>query len=196
MRIVNAGMNSGILILRGAADLFEAKSHSTKLTMTEYQAKSITSLTFELTKDEKLIGKLTYKSWFKFNAEIEIKNKSNYQVEPKGFWGTTIELKEREKVLLKFQMNWNGEIVVQTFFNDSEKGYIFKYRGVFKESYILADKEGAELLVMKPQFKWHTMNYGYQITTSDMFETFSNKEILLLISVHCANYYMSLMMAQ
>lgn len=161
--------------------------------MTEYQAKSNTSLSFDLTKDDKLIGKLSYKSWFKFNAEMEIANNSNYQIEPKGFWGTTIELKEKEKVLLKFKMNWNGEIVVQTYFDAFEKDYIFKQRGVFKESFILINQEEIELLVMKPHMKWRKMNYEYQITTSDLFETFSNKEILLMTSLLCSNYYMSMM---
>lgn len=159
--------------------------------MAEYQAKSNTSLVFDLTQGDKLIGKLSYKSWFKFNAVIEIAN-TNYQVEPKGFWGTTIELRDGEKVLLKFKMNWNGEIVVQTYFNDFEKDYVFKHRGIFKESFILTDPEGIELLVMKPHVKWSKMNYEYQLTTSDSFETFSNKEILLMTSLLCANYYMSM----
>jgi hypothetical protein len=160
--------------------------------MTGYHAKSNSSLSFDLTKDDKIIGKLSYSSGFKFNALIEIAN-SNYKVEPKGFWGTTIELKDKEKVLLKLKMNWNGQIVVQTYFNDIEKGYVFKHRGFFKESFILADQEGIEPLVMKPQVKWNKLNYEYQVTISDIFESFSNKEILLMISLHCAN--MSMMMA-
>ena len=65
--------------------------------MTEDQAKSNNSLSFDVTTDDKLIGKLSYKSWFKFNAVIEIANNSNYQVEPKGFWGTTIELRTEKR---------------------------------------------------------------------------------------------------
>jgi hypothetical protein len=160
--------------------------------MAEYQAKLSNSLSFDVTKDDKLIGKLSYKSWFTFNAIIEIENNSNYQVEPKGFWGTTIELKDGEKVLLTFKMNWNGEIVVQTYFKDFEKDYIFKQRGVFKTSFILIDQDEIELLAMKPHLKWKKMNYEFQITTSDTFETFSNKGILLITSLHCANYYMSM----
>lgn len=161
--------------------------------MTVYQAKSINSLTFDLTKGDTLIGKLSYEKWFKFNAVIEIADNQNYQVVPKGFWGTTIEIKDGEKLLLQFKMNWNGEIVVHTYFNDLEKDYIFKHRGVFKESFTLTDQEGIELLVIKPHFKWNKMNYEYQITTSDTFEAFSNQEILLITSLHCANYYMSMM---
>lgn len=163
--------------------------------MTEYHAKSKNSLTFNVTKADQLIGKLSYKSWFKFNAVIELANNSTYQIEPKGFWGTTIEIKDGEKLLLNFKMNWNGEIVIQTYFNDFEKGYIFKHRGFFKESFILIDHEGIELLVMKPHLKWNTMNYQYHITTFEAFETLFNKEILLINSLHAANYYMSVMMA-
>jgi hypothetical protein len=134
--------------------------------MTEYQAKITNSFSFDVTRGGKLIGKLSYKSWFKFNAIMEIVNNSTYQVEPKGFWGTTIELKDGEKVLLNFKMNWNGSIVVQTYFNNVEKDY------VFKESFILTDQEGIELLVMKPHLKWSKMNYEFQITTSDIFENF------------------------
>ncbi|WP_415326765.1 hypothetical protein [Chryseobacterium sp. MMS23-Vi53] len=162
--------------------------------MTEYLAKSTNSLLFEITKDEKFIGKLTYKSWFKFDAEIELLN-SRYQIQPKGFWGTTIELKDGETVLLKFRMNWNGEIVIQTNFNEIKNGYVFKYKGIFKESFILTDQEGTELLIMKPHLKWNLMNYEYQITTTDSFEGIHEKEILLMIALHCANYYMSMMMS-
>ncbi len=162
--------------------------------MTEYKVKSKNSLIFELADNEVLIGTLTYKSWFRFNAEIETLH-SKYQVEPRGFWGTTIELKEGEKILLKFRMNWNGEIVIQTYFNEIKKGYIFKHRGIFKESFVLSDQNGIELLVMKPDLKWSTMNYEYQITTSDIFDDFPEKEILLLTALHCANYYMSMMTA-
>lgn len=159
--------------------------------MTEYYAKSNNSLSFEVTHDDWLVGKLTYKNWFSFNAEIETLGHS-YQVEPKGFWGTTIELKDNERVLLKFRMNWNGEIVVQTYFDGVKEGFLFKHRGIFKDSFVLTDQHGTELFVMKPHLKWSTLNYEYQITASESFEVLSHKEILLLNSLHCANYYMSM----
>lgn len=159
--------------------------------MAEYYAKSNNSLSFEVMDDDQPLGKLTYSSWFSFNAEIETLDHT-YQVEPKGFWGTTIELKDNDKVLLKFRMNWNGEIVMQTYFDEIKSGYLFKHRGIFKDSFVLADQHGTELFVMKPHLKWDTLNYEYQITTSESFDVLSNKEILLLNSLHCANYYMSM----
>jgi hypothetical protein len=53
--------------------------------MKEYQAKSSNTLSFDVTNGDQLVGKLIYKSWFKFNAEIEFPDHSSYQIEPKGF---------------------------------------------------------------------------------------------------------------
>ena len=89
--------------------------------MAEYHAKA-KSLSFILTQNDKLIGKLIYKGWFKFDALVEIAGKSNYQVEPKGFWGTTIELKDNEKVLLQFKMNWSGKSSYKPILTTSGKG--------------------------------------------------------------------------
>lgn len=158
----------------------------------EYQAIAEKYTNFKVSKDGKSVGQLNYKSWFKFNAEIEISN-SKYQVEPKGFWGTTVEVLDGKKVLLKFTMNWDGNIVMNTYFNDIEKKYTLSHKGFFRESFVLSDVKGTELLMMKPHIQWRSLNYEYQINTSEILETFEEKNILLLISLHCANYYMSMM---
>ena len=163
--------------------------------MKEYQAIAKKTICFELFHGNESVGRLTSNSWFSFNALIELANNSNYQVTPKGFFGTTIEVKDEYNVLLKFKMNWNGDIVIYTYFENIEKGYILKRRGFLNESFLLINQDGLELLALKPNLKWNKMNYEYQITTSDQFEGYSYKELLLMTSVHCANYYMAMMAA-
>lgn len=163
--------------------------------MSEYQAKSKNSIVFDVTKEDSQTGKLSYTSWFKFDALIELPDNINYEVKPKGFWGTTVEVKDGENVLLKFKMNWNGQIIVETFFRFPGEDYVFKHQGVFKEIFVFVDRYGTELLVMKPVLKWTAMGFEYQITTSDAFESIAKKEVLLLTLIHCANYYMSMMMS-
>ncbi len=160
--------------------------------MATYQAKSSNSRTFELTQNDKSIGQLTYTSWFRFDALITMGNYKNFQIEPKGFWGTTIELKENENVLVKFKMNWSGEIVIQTYFDGQEKGYTLKHKGFFNESFLLVDQDEIELLMMKPHLQWFKRAYEYQIETVDGFDRIPNKELLLMTTLHGANYYMSL----
>lgn len=89
-------------------------------------------------------------------------------------------------------MNWNGNIVVRSHFKGIAKDYIFRHKSFFRESFVLTDHEGTELLMMKPQIKWRQMNYEFQITTTDVFGTNVNKNILLMNSLLCANYYLSM----
>ncbi len=148
---------------------------------------------FVLTQNGKQIGQLNYKSWFKFSAEIQILN-TRYLVEPKGFWGNNVEVLHGNKVILEFTMNWDGSIVMKSHFNDMEKNYTFGHKGFFRELFSLTDEKGNELLIMKPRIQWRSLNYEYQINTSEILESFEEKNLLLLISLHCANYYMSMMM--
>ena len=60
--------------------------------MRQYKAKSTNSQNFRLTFENKTIGELIYKKWYSFNAEILLSDGAKYQLEPKGFWDSEIEL--------------------------------------------------------------------------------------------------------
>jgi hypothetical protein len=94
-------------------NLSPGATNQKKAATMEYQAKLHDSKSFELMQGDLLIGKLTYQSWYKFDASAVLANGSTYQIVQKGFWGTTIEVKDNEKVLANFSMHWNGEIVIQ-----------------------------------------------------------------------------------
>lgn len=161
--------------------------------MAEYSVASIDSKHFSLKQNDTVLGVLHYLTWYSFKAEIKLANNSVYQIEPKGFWGTTIELKELGQVLLDFKMNWSGSIEVNSKFNGVEKHYLFKHKGILNEFFILLDSDETELLTMKPDFKWKKLKTDYEITTSAQIESLYEKDILLMVLIHCANYYMSMM---
>lgn len=160
--------------------------------MAKYQAKANEPLSFDVTKDGRSIGKISYQNWFRFKAVIEVASKT-YQLTQKGFWGTSIELRDGEKLLQKFAMNWNGDLAVRRYWDGAEQQYLFKHHGIFKESFTLNDQEETELFMMKPRIKWRMMNYEYEITTSDAFEALQGKELILTNAVYWANYYMFMM---
>lgn len=161
--------------------------------MKEYKVKSEDTKHFSLTLDYQEIGRLIYKKWFSFKAEMILMGARTYQIEPKGFWGTTIELKQHDNVLLNFKMDWNGNIIIHTRFDETERDYVLKHKGILKSAYILLSKEKEELLAIQPDFKWSKFNYDYTISTTDEFENLRGKEILLLSTIHCVNYYMTMM---
>jgi hypothetical protein len=158
--------------------------------MTEYTVKSITGKHFCMTKDDKIVGELKYKNRFSFKAEITMSDSSGYKLEPKGFWGMTIELKDKYRVLLSFKQNWKGRIVISALFENFNRQFIFKHKGIFKTGYLLTDKDDYELATIQPHFKLKKFNYDYTITANETLDKFDYKETLLLTTIHCANYLM------
>ena len=86
-------------------------------------------------------------------------------------------------------MNSKGNITLNTKFENIDIHYIFKHTGVFKSTYTLVDSEEEELLVIQTDFKWNKFNQDYNIFSSDTFEKFKNKDIILMTIIHCINYY-------
>ena len=162
--------------------------------MGQYKANSINSKSFILTIENTKIGELNYNEWYSFKAEIQLADNSIYQLEPKGFWDSKIELKKAEKTLLEFKMGWKG-IVIKTNFNENEKNYLLKLKGLLSNKFILVDAEENEILAVDTDFKWNKFNFDYTIETSTEFDTMENKELMLLTILHCVNYYLTIIVA-
>lgn len=156
--------------------------------MANYIAKSANSLSFYLTSDDEKIGELIYEKWYASNAEIKTFNGANFHLKSKGLWNSKIELKDGEKTILEFKLGWNG-ILIKTFFQNSEKNYILRTKGISSNKFILTDSEKKELLVAEMDTKLDNLNYKYSIRTTNEFESFRNKNILVLALLHCINFY-------
>jgi len=158
--------------------------------MGQYKANSTNSRNFILTMDNVNIGELKYTKWYSFNAEIVLANNSLFQLIPKGFWDSKIELLKGEKTLLVFEMGWKG-IVIHSHLNGSEKKYLLKLKGLLSSTYILIDTAEKELLAVDANFNWSKLNFDFNLETSNEFDNFDNKELLLLTTLHCINYYIA-----
>ncbi len=156
--------------------------------MANYIAKSTNSLSFYLTSDDEKIGELIYEKWYASNAEIKTFDGANFHLKSKGLWNSKIELKDGEKTILEFKLGWNG-ILIKTFFQNSEKNYILRTKGISSNKFILTDSEKKELLVAEMDTKLDNLNHKYSIRTTNEFESFRNKNILVLALLHCINYY-------
>ena len=157
--------------------------------MGQYIANSVNSQNFSLIYKNQKAGELIYKKWYSFDAEIILADGSIHQLEPKGFWNSTIELKNKFKTLLVFEMGWNG-IIIKTFFKN-EEGYLLKLNGLLGSKFVLIDTNKNELLVAKTDFKWNKFNYDYTFETSKDFDKLENKTLIILTIIHCINYYLS-----
>ena len=162
--------------------------------MGHYKANATNSHNFSLTFDNQKVGELVYKKWYSFSAEIQLTDGSNYQLEPTGFWDSKIELKDDTQTLLEFKMGWKG-IIIKTLFNDSEEVFLLKLKGLLSNKFLLLDTNDEELMAAETSFKWSKLNFDYNIETTQVFDKFENKELLLLTILHCINYYITIVAA-
>ena len=160
--------------------------------MKELAVKSDGFRKFNLLEADNVIGSLYYTKWFSFNAEIALASGAVYQVAQKGSWGTTIELKKDEQVLLSFKMGWNGSIIIESELGGVNRDFVLKPKGLFRNTYVLIDTEETELMALKPNYRWNNLGFDYRIESSEIFESPELHHVLCLVAIHCVNYYMSM----
>jgi len=156
--------------------------------MGHYKVNSTNSRDFVLTMNNAKIGELKYPKWYSFKAEMLLADNSIYQLEPKGLWDSKIELKQGEKTFLYFEMGWKGIVI---HFSDSNKKYLLRLKGLLSSKFVLIGANEKELLAIETDFKWTQLTFDFNIETSNEFDNFENKELLLLTTLHCVNYYMA-----
>lgn len=140
--------------------------------------------TFRLTDNEKLLGELTYKSFFSYNAEITLINADRYEIKPVGLFGTSITVAKNETEVANLKMNWKGQIVIA--FPDGQE-FVFKAKGVFHNKYVIENKEEEALILFDPKFNWSQFNYNYEIS----YDQKPRDILLVLLGVYASNYYIA-----
>ena len=158
--------------------------------MANYKANATDSKNFRLTSNSHKIGELTYGKWYSFKAYFRLSDGKKYNLEPKGFWQSKIELTDGRQVLLEFKMGWKG-ILINTFFEESEKCYLLRVKSVFSNQFVLLDTDQEELLIAKTDLKWNRLNFDFEIETTPKFDEFEHKELLVMTILHCVNYFMT-----
>lgn len=147
-------------------------------------AKSINSRNFELLdENETPLGEIIYPKWYSTNAEIHIEAKI-YKIEAKGFWTTSLEILEYEKVLLKFKMSWSGNIVV-TDLTNGERHFQINKEKWYNDVFEMKDETDKTMLKIKRIFKWKDFKYSYEIVLEDE----SLSPITILGILHVVNYF-------
>ncbi|GAB3238339.1 hypothetical protein GCM10027346_30820 [Hymenobacter seoulensis] len=162
--------------------------------MANYQVTNKGTRDFTLLAHDEVRGTLHYTEWFSLKAVLTLPDGANFRIGPKGVWGTTVELTDQqEKVLLNFKMNWSGTIIIKSKLNS--RVFLFKQKSLLKNTFVLLDKDEKELMVVSPSFQWNSLKPSYSLSATEEFETLDEKDVLLLTTIHCANYYMSMMAA-
>ncbi|MEI7594714.1 MAG: hypothetical protein WCK02_03125 [Bacteroidota bacterium] len=160
--------------------------------MKEYRVDSNNKKVFCLTQNNKLIGELKYNNWFSFKSDITLFNNSKFNIESNDIFGSRMDVKENERLLFCIETDWNNNIIIHASFDEINQEYIFKKFSILNNIYVLLNSDELELLVLRPDFKWKSFNYDYNIVSTENFERLKYKDLMLLTIIHCANYNMSM----
>ena len=148
-------------------------------------AKSVDYRSFELfDESETSLGKIVYPKWYSTKAEIHIGSKI-FKTDTKGFWTTSVEVTEYERVLLKFKMDWKGNIIM-TSLQDGEKHFIIKKEKWYSNILVMKDENEKVYFHLKRNFKWKDFKFHYEIALEEDLD-----ELTLLSIIHVVNYFSS-----
>ncbi len=161
--------------------------------MVQYTAKATTAMgrTFHLTKGEEFIGLLNYDKWYSFNARIELASETTYSLEQTGFWGTSVALKEGDKLLMNCLMNWKGHIILESFLDEKINGYKLRNLNLLSGKMVLLDTDENEVMSMQPDNKLFETHRCLQISLSDELASHPKKELMMITALHCANHLLT-----
>ena len=148
-------------------------------------AKSVDYRSFELfDESETSLWKIVYPKWYSTKAEIHIGSKI-FKTDTKGFWTTSVEVTEYERVLLKFKMDWKGNIIM-TSLQDGEKHFIIKKEKWYSNILVMKDENEKVYFHLKRNFKWKDFKFHYEIALEEDLD-----ELTLLSIIHVVNYFSS-----
>ena len=108
-----------------------------------------------------------------------------FKTDTKGFWTTSVEVAEYERVLLKFKMDWKGNIIMTSFLN-GEKHFIIKKEKWYSNILVMKDENEKVYFHLKRNYKWKDFKYHYEIALEEDLD-----ELTLLSIIHVVNYFSS-----
>jgi hypothetical protein len=142
--------------------------------------------TFQLFDDGLPTGQLTYASFFSFKAAITLLNSDRYEINPVGFFDTSINVLINDQEIASLKMNWKGHIVIS--FQDGRE-FVFKATGSFYNNYFIENTQGEKMMQFEPHFKWSKFNYNYDIS----YDKKPQDLLLVLLGIYAANYFIAFM---
>ena len=142
------------------------------------------SKNFELFDNAEKLGRLTYKNWFSYSAELEA-GKEQYEIKPTGLLGATFAVTIDGADAATFKMNWKGQMTIT--FKDGQE-FAFKRKSMLNSKYVVENAKEQEIIQFIPCFDWIKFKYSYDIFYNDKTKNI----LLILLGIYCANYYIAI----
>jgi hypothetical protein len=157
--------------------------------MNHYILKTLNAKQFQLFENENMIGEVSFKNRMSYKAEISLSGTTAYTLEPQGFFGNKIAVKDRSRKVIEMKQNWQGRIILNALFENFSRTFIFKHKGVFKTGFLLTDEAGLELIDIDQEFFWKKLHYEYRLSVHPAIDKYEYKFAMILLTCYCIIYY-------
>ena len=143
---------------------------------------------FVLTSNEEIfLGSLKMEKWSSTKAQITTQYGDFYDIEKKGFWGTSIVVLKSSEEFAELKINWKGQVVIDMLANGKGMDYMLKSTSIWKSQFTLFSREETELLIFTIDYRWKKGHYNLKI---DVNPNFANEidETLVLVATYSVLY--------
>lgn len=153
------------------------------------EVNSINNKSFQLTENGRQYGELIYENSFtQMTAKIKLSNAEVYNIDPVGFFETSINVTSDGEKIAELSMTWNGKIII-TFQDDKE--YALKLKGIFQNKVFLENTNKENIMCFEPHFNWKDARVKHTITFDTKNDNQPKDPLLILLGVYATNYFLA-----
>ena len=144
---------------------------------------------FVITKEGSELLKVRYDNWFSSRAKTNY-NGRNIVIKPKNIWCSKFDVFIDDNDVGDLLFNWKGEIIIRVLRKKSEKSYLLRSKGFWKQTFELMDESNNLVLRLGPKMKSNG-NFDYVVDRKASYIKEEEWVELLIFCGFAANLYLS-----
>ena len=133
---------------------------------------------------------LDYQSWFSQRAGGEA-NGQELAILPQNIFHSKFDILLDGEDVGDLIFNWKSQMVIRLLdYQQQERQYLLRVRGVFKQRFILEDDIKNPILELKPKFNWAKMRYDFKVYLQETQYLQSPVEPMMAVCAYAVNLYL------
>ncbi|WP_428224907.1 hypothetical protein [Flavobacterium sp.] len=144
----------------------------------KFEIKALDSKNFVLYEKQKQLASLTYDSSFSKNCgAIRINDTNNATFKNKSLLSSEIQFLRDKQIIFSVNKNWSG--VLEICSNVNKNYFFLKTKNFWKNSKVLLDEKGKELIILTKKYNWMNWNYEYSFDVLCELDELAEMELFL-----------------
>jgi hypothetical protein len=146
------------------------------------------SKTIAFYEGESVFARLVYHKRLSPKASIQFSGGQAYGIQALDFWKSVFEIQLDGKPVIAFRKKWTGRSEIETLQHGSRCQFTFRQKGLFDVRYVLSDKDGREMAIVRSKFRWKGLRYDFLIQISDSLKRREDHLLLVILMIYLARF--------